>query len=586
MSTVAAELERGLAAHRAGKLEEAAEIYRHAIDLSPDFVEAYSNYGLVLSQLGRLDDAAAVYERALAIRPDYVSALINLGALLRDHGKPAESLPYLERAAALAPNSLAAHGNLGNALKDEGRLDEAIASYQRAVALDPNSAGLHNNLGLVLQKMGDIGAAIGSFRKAVSLRPKAVGPQRNLLSALLFDPESSPDAIVAEHRRFGQVFNVAAPARAWQNAPEPDRPLRVGFVSSDFHDHPVARNLLPILAGIDRSRFRTFLYAEVGVRDAVTDQCAKLVDGWREITNIGDAPAADLVRGDLIDVLFLLAGRYDRNRPLIAVYRPAPVQVSLFDPATSGLDGIDYLLADPLLVPADERRLFTERVVRLPSYYVNSPLTNAPPVSPAPSLRNGFVTFGSCNKPSKLNDDVLKAWAELMARVPNARLLLKYRNQFASSAVRRRLETVLGSATMARVQLNVEMESFTEHLATYDRIDIALDTFPFPGSTTTFEALWMGVPVVTICGSTMSARLGASALHAAGLDELIAPDRARYLALAADMASRPERIATYRQSLRSRVESSRLCDSRGYVRHFERVLRAMWHRWCADVTHG
>jgi protein O-GlcNAc transferase len=583
MSTAASQLERGLAAHRAGNLEEAAELYRQAIDLRPDFVEAYSNYGLVLSQLGRLADAAAVYERALQIKPDYVSALINLGALLRDHGRPAESLPYLERAAALAPNSPAAHGNLGNALKDEGRLDEAIASYQRALELDPNSPGLHNNLGLVLQKMGDISAATRSFRRAVSLRPKAVGPQRNLLSALLFDPDASPDAILGAHRRFGQVFDIAAPAHEWPNPPEPQRQLRVGFVSSDFHDHPVARNLLPILLGLDRSRFRIFLYAELGVRDGVTEECRKVADEWRDITSIGDAAAAELVRSDQIDILFLLAGRYDRNRPLISIYRPAPVQVSLFDPATSGLSAIDYLIADPVLVPAEERRLFTECVVRLPSYYVHSPLTNAPPVSPAPCLRNGFVTFGSCNKPSKLNDEVLKTWAELMARVPNARLLLKYRNQFASSAVRRRLEAALGPATMARVQMNVEMESFTSHLATYHQIDIALDTFPFTGSMTTFEALWMGVPVITIRGSTMSARLGASTLHALGVDELIAPDRGGYLSIAEGLASSPERIEAFRRSLRARVASSRLCDGRRYARHFERVLRTIWHRWCAGA---
>ncbi|MBV8538915.1 MAG: tetratricopeptide repeat protein [Alphaproteobacteria bacterium] len=576
--------------YRAGRrLAEAGRCYRAAIDCAPAYLEAHNNLGYALVQTGRPEEAAECFRRALAIEPNYEGALTNLGNLLREQGKPDEALPYLQTAATSNPRSAPAQNNLGNAYKDLGRLDEAIASYRRAIDLTPNSAELHSNLGIVLQKLGDIPDAIVSFRHALALRPKSANAYRNLLSALLFDPRTSPEALFAEHRRFGALFSRPGGDTAWVTSRDPERRLRIGFVSSDFHDHPVARNLMPVLHHLDRSAFEVFLYSANPASDGLTARVRAMADGWRQISGESDEAAAARIQTDRVDILVLLAGRFDRNRPLIATYRAAPIQVSFHDPATSGLESIDYLLSDRFLTPRRGAERFVERVFCLPHFYVHPPLASAPPVETPPFRRNGYVTFGSCNKPSKLNDDVLRTWAELLRRVPGSRLLLKYRNQFVSPAVQERVTAAMRSANVdpARVQMPGETESFARHLRVYNAIDVALDPFPFTGSTTSFEALWMGVPLVTLAGQVMAARWTAAMLHALDLDDLVAHTVDGYVDLAARTAADPSMLEQLHATLRRRVESSPLCDEAGRARQVGRFLRSVWRRWChsADV-HG
>ena len=564
------------------RLADAERCYRTALELAPGYLEACNNLGYALVQLGRAEEAAACFRRALAINPAYEGALTNLGNLLRDQGKPDQAVTHLRAAAALKPDSAPAHNNLGNAYKDLGQLDEAIASYRRAIELAPDSAEVHNNLGIVLQKLGDASAAIASFRRSLALRPNSASAYRNLLSALLFDPHTTPDELFAEHRRFAAALSQPRSEPGWSNPPDPERRLRIGFVSSDFHDHPVARNLMPILHHLDRSAFEIFLYSSNPTGDGITSQIQGMADGWRQIAADRDEAAAARIRADGIDVLFLLAGRFDRNRPLIATHRPAPIQVSFHDPATSGLASIDYLLSDRCLTPRHTEEKFTERVFCLPHFYVHPPLASAPPVEALPLRQNGYVTFGSCNKPSKLNDTVLRTWAELLRRVPESRLLLKYRNQFVSPAVQARVTSAMRAVGVdpARVQMSGETESFSRHLRSYNAFDIALDPFPFTGSTTTFEALWMGVPVVTLAGDIMAARWTAAMLHALALDEFVAHSRDEYISLAARIAGDLSALERLHPALRARVESSPLCDGAGRARQMGRFLRAVWRRWC------
>jgi protein O-GlcNAc transferase len=569
------------------RLAEAERCYRTALDCVPGYLEAHNNLGYVLIELGRAEDAAACFRRALAIDPAYEGALTNLGNLLREQGKPGDALAHLRAAAALKPDSGPAQNNLGNAYKDLGQLDDAIATYRRAIELAPNSAEMHSNLGIVLQKLGDAAGAIASFRQALALRPHSANAYRNLLSALLFDPQTSPAELFAEHQRFGAAFLRPRGEAGWSNSPDPERRLRIGFVSSDFHDHPVARNLMPILEHLDRSAFEIFLYSANPTGDGITAQIQGMADCWRQIASDRDEAAAARIRADGIDILFLLAGRFDRNRPLIATYRPAPIQVSLFDAATSGLESIDYLLSDRTMTPRQTAAQFAERVFCLPHFYVHPPLVAAPPVEALPYRQNGYVTFGSCNKPSKLNDTVLRTWAELLRRVPDSRLLLKYRNQFVSPAVQARVTTAMAAAGVdpARVQMSGETESFARHLRSYNAIDIALDPFPFTGSTTTFEALWMGVPVVTWAGATFMSRWTAAMLHALALDDFVAHSRDEYISLAARLAGDPSAPKTLRSGLRTRVANSPLCDGPGRGRQIGRFLRAVWRRWCGSA-HG
>ena len=567
------------------RLEEAARCYQTTVDLAPTYVEAYNNLGYTLARIGRSGDADASFRAALAISPDHAGALTNLGNLLREQNRPEAALPLLSRVTELEPGSAAAQNNLGNTYKDLGRLDEAIEHYRRAIALAPNAAEVHSNLGILLQKLGDPTGAIASFQRAVALRPNSPNTFRNLLSALLFDPTAKPDDVFAAHQRFGRTFARSPREMPWANIRDPQRRLRLGFVSSDFHDHPVARNLMPILDNLERSQFEAHLYSVGPVVDGVTEQFRALADGWRELTNDSDETAADRIRSDGIDILVLLAGRFDRNRPLIATYRAAPVQVSLFDAATSGLESIDYLISDRYMTPRHTGERFVERVLHLPHLYVHPPLVSAPSVGEPPFRRNGYVTFGSCNKPSKLNDVVVDTFAGVLRRVPGSRLLLKYRNQFTSPAVRDRIEAAFSASGVdpTRVLMYGETESFASHLRSYHSMDIALDSFPFNGSTTTFEALWMGVPVVSLASTTLMSRWTGSMLHALALDEFVASSRDEYVDIAASLATRPDDLESLRRSLRHRVASSPLCDGAARAGQIGRLLRAVWRRWCRQA---
>jgi predicted O-linked N-acetylglucosamine transferase (SPINDLY family) len=364
---------------------------------------------------------------------------------------------------------------------------------------------------------------------------------------------------------------------------DPERRLRIGYVSSDFVDHPIVRNLGPVLAHRNRERFEVVCYAETPRPDAETDRMRTVADRWRETVGHSDDEVAAQIAADGIDVLVCLASRLDKGRPLVAAYRAAPVQVSFHDPGTSGLTAMDYLIADPVLVPRRpvdpaQAERFSERVVRLPSFYIHAPL-GGPEVGALPAKTNGYVTFGSFNNPAKVNDEVLAVWGEVLRAVPTARLRLKFKNWFGNEGLRERVRRGLGD-TGARVEFVGDEAGRAEHLSLYNDVDVALDPFPFTGSTTTFEALWMGVPVVTLAGSAMAGRWSASMLHALKLDALVAGTRAEYVTVASGLAGDLERLAGLRAGLRGRVAASALCNGPARARQVERLYRALWRRWC------
>jgi len=398
---------------------------------------------------------------------------------------------------------------------------------------------------------------------------------------MLYDPALDEGARWEIAEGFETVYAAPIyerPAAAFANAREEGRRLRVGYVSSDLYEHPVGRNLELVLGHRDRERFAVTCYADVARPDGMTERLRAAVDHWHPIVGLSDEQVAGLVRGDGIDVLVILAGRFDRNRPLVAAYRAAPVQVSFHDPGTSGLKAMNYLIADPVLVPKGTKERFSERVVRLPSFYVHAPL-GGPEVGALPLSGHGHVTFGSFNNPAKVNEEVLRVWGEVLRAVPGSRLKLKFKNWFGNAGLRDRVLAGLG-VEGSRVEFVAGEASREEHLRLYNEVDVALDPFPFTGSTTTFEALWMGVPVVTLLGERMAGRWSASMLTAVKLPELIACDAGEYVAKVAGLAADTNRLADLRRTLRRRVAASPLCDGRGKARQVERLYRALWRRWC------
>ncbi|HTY69415.1 MAG TPA: tetratricopeptide repeat protein [Alphaproteobacteria bacterium] len=573
----------GLILRRQRRLGEALAALETASRRAPTLPEVQLNLGLVQYESGHADAAIAAYRAALALRPDYAEVYLNLGAAYhrqRDYG---EAKAAYRAALKIQPGYAEAHYSLGVTFYDEGDLDGAAASYRRALALAPDHEGCRNNLAFVLQVLGRGAEAVELYRRGVAAGPHPATTARYLSLTSLYDPGTDLDARYRDQRKAEDRF--ARPlyrAVHHENVADTRRRLRIGYLSSDFRDHPVGRNIEPLLSARDRAGFEVFAYADVATPDRMTERFQAMVDTWRPIAGLSDEEVAAKIRADRVDILVVLAAHFDRNRPLVCAYRPAPVQISFHDLLTSGLEAVDYFIGDRTVLQRRPREQFTERIIRLPSIYAHAPLTNVPLTAP-PSAASGKVTFGSFNNPAKINDQVLALWAKVLTAVPGSRLLLKFRNWYLVPSLQERISVTLCGLGVgpSQIQFDGAPDLTASHLARYGGVDIALDTFPFSGSTTTFEALWMGVPVVTLAGETVASRWSSSILRVLGLDELTAETPDAYVAAASALARDGPRLAALRAALRDRICRSPLVDARLRARQIERVYRAIWRRWCA-----
>lgn len=571
-----------------GKLTEAIEHYERALKLDPKNTVALLNKGRILQLLGAQDQAVACYETALKIESGLMQARINLGAALLALGRPEDAVSCLQAVLAIHPESAEAYGNMGLALDELGRLDEAIDALRKASSLQPDQAKAFLNLGSVLLKQGQLAESIDAFKRALMLKPDYIDAASNLLVALLYlpglDEDARFDALCLLEQRFDSGYK--GKHTPFANSRKAQKKLRIGYVSSDFRNHPVARNFEPMIRHHDRNQFEVYLYGNVEKPDETTERFKQAADRWQSIQGVSDEVVARKIREDAIDILVLLAGRFDENRPLIATYRAAPVQVSLHDAATSGLKEMDYLIADAQLAPRNSQERFTERLVRLPTFYLHAPLIDMPDISPLPSQERGYLAFGSFNNPAKVNEHVVALWSEVLKAVPGSKLLLKYKTAFGVTSVKTRYLKLFEACGIQSETLILvgENEALSQHLERYSAIDIALDTFPFTGSTTTFEALWMGVPVITLAGDTMVSRWSASMLKKVKLDELVAHSADEYVSIARKLADDLDYLDKLRAGMRERVAHSPLCDASARTRQIERAYRWMWEKWCVTTA--
>lgn len=576
----------GSALQDVGQLDGAVASYRRALEIKFDYADAHYNLGIALKGLGQLNDAIASYRKALSLNPHDADAYFNLGIALYDLGQIDAAVASYRNA--LICNSQAAdvHYNLGLALQDQGLLDDAVASYRQVLKIKPDFADAYCNLGVTLASLGRLEEAITCYAKALEIDENLLAAGRSYLAALLYRLDISVDSLFEELSRFAVKMSAGLSEikRPFANSRDTLRKLRIGYVSSDFHNHPVGRNTQPLIGCHDRSKFEIYLYGNVKRPDGMTEWFKSTADKWRSIIGMTDQAAAEIIRRDEIDILVLLAGRFDDNRPLIAAYRAAPVQVSLYDAATSGLKSMDYFLADINLVPKNTKEKFTERVVRLPTFYVHAPLIDMPDVSPLPAKENGYITFGSFNNPAKLNEQVVALWAGVLKAVPDSRLRLKYKTVFGVESVRQHYLKLFREHGVEahRIELASGRDSLESHLARYAQIDVVLDPFPFTGATATFESLWMGVPVVTLMGEWFMARWSGAMLKKIGLDNLVAASKDEYIEIARWLAGDVDHLSALRANLRDRVAQSPLCDEKGRARQIERAFRWMWKKWCAE----
>ncbi len=569
--------------HRQRRFAEAAAACRQALLLRPDDAGTLITLGAALRKEGRVAEAIAAYERALQLQPDSPEGHNNLGNVLRTEGRVAEAVLCYERALRLRPGYADAHNNLGIALKEQGRIPEAIAAYEQAVRLRPNFPEALDNLGNVLRTYGQIVAAAEHYRRAVDLRPTYVEAHSSLVYSLHFCPGIDARGLADEHRRWDRQFAEPLARRAppHANDPAPDRRLRIGYVSPDFRDHVVGRNLLPLFRAHDRRQFEVVGYSGVARPDALTERFRGFAGAWRDVADRTDEQLDRLVRDDGIDVLVDLALHMAGGRLLVFARKPAPVQVTFAGyPGTTGLSAIDYRLTDPYLDPPGRHDdHYAEESVRFfDSFWCYEPLEPGPDVNPLPALSNGFVTFGCLNQFAKVNRPVLRLWAEVLRAVTGSRLLLLAPEGPLRPAT---LEQLAEDGVSPERVTFVGHQPRQQYLATYHAIDVVLDTFPYNGHTTSLEALWMGVPVITLVGQTVVGRAGLSQLTNLGLPELIADTPEDFVRIAVELAGDPPRLSGLRATLRGRMEASPLMDVEGFTRGIEAAYRVLWQRWCA-----
>jgi predicted O-linked N-acetylglucosamine transferase (SPINDLY family) len=581
---------RAVLAGQRGEYERAEAELRRALALAPGRAEIHNNLAVVLRARDDRAAAEAQWRTAIDLKPDYLDALLNLGAshLARLDGG---ALAIFERAQELAPDSIDAAVGLARTYRLLDRTDRAEEILKQALERKPDSTyALAEYAGLMmrLDRLGEAAAILE--RTADSIRADdpagAMALEQQRLMGMLYLSEVDAATMRAEYARWNERYAapLARQRRSHGNDRDPARRLRLGYVSGDFKEQVVSLYYFRgVMRAHDRRQFEVTLYANLARADAITRQLQLRADRWRDIRNLTSEAQANLIREDAIDVLVDLSGHSADNCLTAFAYRPAPVQVSwLGYPGTTGVAAIDWRISDAICDPPEEDALSAERVWRLPGFHCFAPLRAAPSVAALPSADRRPFTFASFNNLMKVSNAAAGLFASALAAVPGSRLLLRgglKTDDSTRARITARIAAHGVDATRVSVlQTTAEPE---DALATYGEIDLALDTFPYSGTTTTLDALWMGVPVVTLAGDRHSARVSASLMSQIGLPEFVARTPDEFVAIAAAWATRKTELAALRASLRARLQESRLLDFQRFTRELEDAYRGMWREWVA-----
>ena len=573
-----------------GEPDKAASCYRNAVKIKSDYAEVYYNLGLLLAEQGKPEEAILNFRTALEIKPDFADVYIGIGNVLNSQSMPKEAVLWFQKGINHQPNNVAAYNNMGSALHNQDQLDEAVACYGKALKIDPKMAATLNNMGLVLQDQGRLKEAREYFRRALKIGPNLVKAYSNFLLSLLYDSEYDLDYIFTEHKKWDDFYGHPSMKKSAQfiNSPRQDRRLRIGYVSPDFRNHSCAWFIEPLLEFHNRDKVEIFCYSEVKKEDNVTERIRKLSNSWYCTQGISDMEVAKQIRSDGIDILVDLAGHTKGNRLPIFALKPAPVQMTWLGYSfTTGLEAMDYRLSDKWLTPLEGREMFSERLYNLSRCSLAySPPGKTPEPSEPAFESNKHITFGSFNSLSKVSSLTIALWARVLDETPGSKLVLKAR-QSHDFGSKKRILRLFNEQRISdnRVIFQGYATSTFEHLAHYREIDLALDTFPYNGTTTTCEALWMGVPVVTLIGNHTVSRWGLSLVAAVGLEELAAKSEDEYCAIIKNLVYSHRRLKVLKTGMRDRLISSPLCDARGFADAVEEVFATTWKRWCDKNIH-
>ncbi len=578
----------GFMLHSAARLEEALTAYRHATRLKPDDIESHSIQANISNRLGRFHEVENSLRHVLRLKPNIAGAHCNLGFALREMGRLVEAEDSLRQALNLEPNYANAHCNLGLTLRGMGRLVEAEESLRRALELKPDLVEAYNTYGLVLMDLGRFDEAQNSLQRALQFNPGFITAHNNLLFVLAAGMRLSPGAMLEQQRRWDTVYGREGrmhPMPQRTTKPKIKKKLRIGYVSPDFRNNVVSYFFSPLLAAHDHNRFEIFCYANhhQDLSDNTTKRLQTMADHWRIVDTLSDSGLAKLIHEDAIDILVDLTGHLKGNRLKAFTYRPAPIQASYLGfIAATGLEAMDYWITDEVLHPADTAEQTVETIYRLPRCWVcyQAP-DNTPDVTPCPNP-DEQVTFGSFSNLSKLSKKVIETWSRLLHELPESHLLLMNK-PLSDPKTRQRLVDQFASHNITADRLFIKHGApLNEYLTTYAKVDIVLDPFPRTGGTTTAEALWMGVPVITLAGERYAERISASELTALGLEDLISNNQIDYIKKAVALAQDKNRRLQLRTTLRDRMIQSSLCDGIGLARAMETAYLTMWKQYVSE----
>ncbi|KAF7147106.1 hypothetical protein RHSIM_Rhsim03G0070000 [Rhododendron simsii] len=611
-----------------GELESAIACYERCLAVSPNFEIAKNNMAIALTDLGTkvklegdINQGVAYYKKALYYNWHYADAMYNLGVAYGEMLKFDMAIVFYELAFHFNPHCAEACNNLGVIYKDRdnldkavefgsihqtkllsvleqswrclhstgsGKMDAAASMIEKAIVANPTYAEAYNNLGVLYRDAGSISLAIEAYEQCLKIDPDSRNAGQNRLLAMNYIDEGADDKLFEAHRDWGRRFmRLHQQYNSWDNRKDPERPLIIGYVSPDYFTHSVSYFIEAPLVFHDYANYKVVVYSAVVKADAKTnrfrDKVLKKGGVWRDIYGIDEKKVASMVREDSVDILVELTGHTANNKLGMMACRPAPIQVTWIGyPNTTGLPSIDYRITDSLADPPDTRQKHVEELVRLPDCFLcYTPSPEAGPATPAPALSNGFITFGSFNNLAKITPKVLQVWARILCAVPNSRLVVKCK-PFCCDSVRQRFLSTLEQLGLEslRVDLLPLILLNHDHMQAYALMDISLDTFPYAGTTTTCESLYMGVPCVTMGGSVHAHNVGVSLLNTVGLGHLVAKNEDEYVQLALNLASDVTALSNLRMDLRRLMSKSPLCDGSKFTLGLESSYRNMWRRYC------
>jgi protein O-GlcNAc transferase len=593
LKTLENRFQEGKALEREKKYAAAEKIYREILARAEQLHLTTSNacvaLGYVLLMQGKLEQAESYLLRARRLDPNLLEVHINLGAVYRMQERWKDSECSCRRALEIEPKDTRARLNLGFVQEKIQEYGQAVQSFLLVLSLDPDSIDARKGLASTYVALGDTDVCIPLYRKVLEMEPESWQLRSGMLFALQYDPTIPNEKVLEEHLEFGRQVraHVGLPKgrHEFGNSPRRDRRLKIGYLSADFRGHVVMKFVEDVITGHDKERFEVFCITPHPKEDETTKRMRRKVDHWRDISMLEDADAAELLRSDELDIVVDLMGNSSVQKLPLLGRRVAPVQMTWCGySGTTGVDTIDHIVVDSIIAPPGERAFFVEEPLRLPNSYVCFNPRECPDIGPLPFERNGYITFGCMNNPSKVNKYVLGWWAEILRSVKYSRMVLRY-HLLGDPLVDERLARVFRNAGIPpeRIDMKAGGHNF---LNAYNEVDIALDSFPYNGTTTTCEALWMGVPVVTLRGDRFVARVGASLLTNTGLADLVAENPKEYIEKAVALACDPDRLSRFREEAREILPTTPVYDQKTFVKHIEQAYIEAFERWCEQQAGG